>query len=146
VPVPGPVPTRHRPPTDPGGAAPGRWRGALGSASTELVIVTPLLLVLVLASVHVGLWFHARHIVDAAAQEGARSARAVGATDDAGYQRAAQMLHELGSGAVTDPAVTVTRTAGTVTVTVTGRSPAVVPGLTMSVSATTTSPVEEFKP
>ena len=51
-----------------------------------------------------------------------------------------------GTGAVTNPAVTVTRTAGSVTVTVTGESPAVIPGLTQSVSATSTSPIEEFKP
>lgn len=126
--------------------APPRCRGDSGSATAELAIVMPLLLLLVLASVHVGLWFHARHLVNAAAQEGARAARASGATDDDGYARADQMLHELGTGAVTNPAVTVTRTAGSVTVTVTGESPAVIPGLTQSVSATSTSPIEEFKP
>lgn len=120
-------------------------RGDAGSASTELVIVMPLLLLLVLASVHVGLWFHARHLVNAAAQEGARAARAAGATDDDGYARADQMLRELGSGAVTDPTVTVARTPGSVTVTVTGQSPAVINGLTMGVAATSTSPIEEFK-
>ncbi len=130
----------------PGRVAPRRCRGDTGSASTELVIVMPLLLLLVLASVHVGLWFHARHMVNAAAQEGARAARAMGATDDDGYARADQMLNELGSGAVTNPAVIVTRTAGSVTVTVTGQSPAVIPGLSQSVSATSTSPIEEFKP
>jgi Flp pilus assembly protein TadG len=126
-------------------AAPRRCRNDTGSASTELVIVMPLLLLLVLASVHVGLWFHARHLVNAAAQEGARAARATGANDDDGYQRADQMLHDLGSGSVTVPVVTVTRNAHTVTVTVSGQSPAVIPGLTVPVSATSTSPIEEFK-
>ena len=141
--------TRARPPL--GRIAPGcmaasrRCRGDEGSASTELVIVMPLLLLLVLASVHVGLWFHARHLVNAAAQEGARAARATGANDDDGYQRADQMLRDLGSGSVTDPIVTVTRNADTVTVTVSGQSPAVIPGLTVPVSATSTSPIEEFK-
>ena len=118
--------TRARPPVGriaPGCmAAPRRCRGDAGSASTELVIVMPLLLLLVLASVHVGLWFHARHLVNAAAQEGTRAARATGANDDDGYQRADQMLHDLGSGSVTDPIVTVTRNADTVTVTVSGQS------------------------
>lgn len=105
----------------------------------------PLLLLLVLASVHVGLWFHARHLVNASAQEGARAARAAGATDADGYIRADQMLGDLGSGALTNPAVTVTRAGSTVTVTVSGQSPAVIPGLSMSVEATSTSPIEEFR-
>jgi len=116
-----------------------------GSASTELVIVMPLLLLLVLASVHVGLWFHARHVVDAAAQEGARAARAADATDTDGERRARQMLDALGSSAVTDRAVTVSRDARFVTVTITGNAPPVVPGLVLPVSATSTSPIEAFR-
>ncbi len=126
--------------------APRRCRGDSGSASTELVIVMPLLLLLVLASVHVGLWFHARHLVNAAAQEGARAARASGATDSDGYGRAQQMLGDLGSNSVTSPAIVVTRSSGSVTVSVTGQAPPVIPWLAMSVSASSTSPIEEFKP
>jgi len=117
-----------------------------GSASTELVIVMPLLLLLVLASVHVGLWFHARHVVDAAAQEGARAARAADATDTDGERRARQMLDTLGSTAVTDRTVTVSRDARFVTVTITGNAPPIVPGLVLPVSATSTSPIEAFRP
>ena len=58
-----------------------RCNGDRGAAATELAIAMPLLLVLVLASVHLALWFHARQIVTAAAQEAARSARAYDATD-----------------------------------------------------------------
>lgn len=105
----------------------------------------PLLLLLVLVSVHIGLWFHARHIVDAASQEGARAARAAGATDTDGYGRAHQMLADLGSGSVINPTITVARSAGTVTVTVTGQAPPVIPGLAVNVSASSTSPIEEFK-
>lgn len=105
----------------------------------------PLLLLLVLVSVHVGLWFHARHIVDAASQEGARAARAAGATDNDGYGRAQQMLADLGSGSVINPTITVARSAGTVTVTVTGQAPPVIAGLAVNVSASSTSPIEEFK-
>lgn len=123
-----------------------RCRGDSGSASTELVIVMPLLLLLVLASVHVGLWFHARHLVNAAAQEGARAARASGATDSDGHDRAQQILGDLGSNSVTSPAIVVTRSGSSVTVSVTGQAPPVIPGLTMSVSASSTSPIEEFKP
>jgi Flp pilus assembly protein TadG len=126
--------------------APRRCRGDSGSASTELVILMPLLLLLVLVSVHVALWFHARHLVNAAAQEGARAARAAGATDADGYDRAQQILGDLGSNSVTSPAITVTRSGGAVSVSVTGQAPPVIPGLATTVSATSTSPIEEFKP
>jgi Flp pilus assembly protein TadG len=116
-----------------------------GSASAEVVIVMPLLLLLVLASVHIGLWFHAQHLADAAAQEGVRAARAAGATDADGTDRAQQMLRDLGSGSLAHPAVAVSRTAETVTVTVTGEAPAVVPGFVSTVSASTTSPIEAFR-
>ena len=120
-------------------------RGDAGAATTELVILMPLMLLLVLVSVHLALWFHARHIVNAAAQEGARSARALDATDLDGKARADQILVDLGSKAVTDPSVTVARDATTVTVTVSGRSPGVVPGLGLEVQATSTSPIEQFQ-
>lgn len=106
----------------------------------------PLLLLLVLASVHVGLWFHASHVVDAAAAEGARAARAAGATDADGERRARQILDTLGSTAVTDRSVSVARDGRYVTVTVTGNAPPVVPGLVLPVSATSTSPIEAFRP
>jgi len=108
------------------------------------VIVMPLLMMLVLVSVHIGLWFHARHVANAAAQEGARAARAAGAIDADGEASAEQFIHALGSTALTDPTVTVTRGPTTVTVTVTAKSPVVIPGLILDVRATSTSPIEQF--
>lgn len=122
-----------------------RGRGDAGAAATELVIAMPALLLLILVSVHVGLWFHARSLADAAAQEGARGARVLGATDADGEARANQMLDDLGPTVVTDRTVTVTRTATTVTVVVTGHAPAVIPGLVLDVRSSATSPIEEFQ-
>jgi Flp pilus assembly protein TadG len=106
----------------------------------------PALLLFVLASVHVGLWFHARHIVAAASEEGARTARHQGSTDTAGADTANEFLDQLGPNVVLDRQVTVTRTATAVTVTVTGHAPAVIPGLYLDVDASTTSPIEQFRP
>jgi len=106
----------------------------------------PALLLLVLASVHLALWFHARQIVGAAAQEAARAARAYDATDGDGYTRADQILGDLGTRSVEHPHVVITRAAGTVTATVRGQSPTVIPGLVLDVSATSHSPIEEFNP
>jgi Flp pilus assembly protein TadG len=105
----------------------------------------PALLLLVLASVHVGLWFHARHIASAASDEGARSARAFGSTDAAGEAKANQFIDQLGPHVMLGRQINVTRSATTVTVTVSGHSPAVIPGLTMAISASTSSPVESFR-
>ncbi len=106
----------------------------------------PALLLLVLASVHVGLWYHARHIASAASEEGARAARIAGSSDADGETKANQFIDQLGPNVVLARQVTITRTATTVTVTVTGHSPAVIPGLTMSIAASTTSPIESFRP
>lgn len=117
-----------------------------GSASTELVIAMPALLLLVLASVHVGLWFHARHIASAATEEGARAARIAGATNSNGDTTAKQFIDQVGPNVLLDPHITITRTATTVTVSAAGHSPAVIPFLTMNVDASTTSPLEAFRP
>ncbi|MGH3185480.1 MAG: TadE/TadG family type IV pilus assembly protein, partial [Streptosporangiaceae bacterium] len=39
-----------------------RWRDERGSATAELVIATPLLLLLILAIVQFALWEHATHV------------------------------------------------------------------------------------
>lgn len=106
----------------------------------------PTLLLFVMASVHVGLWFHARHVASAASQEGARAARASGADDQAGNLKANEFIDQLGPNVMLDRHITVTRNATTVTVDISGRSPAVIPGLTMAVNASTTSPIEGFRP
>lgn len=134
------------PTTSPPSSRAPRLHGDAGSASTELVIAVPALLLLVLASVQVGLWFHGRHIASAASEEGARSARALGGTDQDGDAKANQLIDQLGPNVILDRHITVTRSAADVTVTVTGRSPAVVPGLTMDIRASTTSPIESFRP
>jgi Flp pilus assembly protein TadG len=123
-----------------------RCNGDRGAAATEVAIAMPLLLMLVLASVHLALWFHARQIVTAAAQEAARSARAYDAADSDGYTRAEQILTGLGTRSVTNPTVVISRGGGTVTATVTGHSPVVIPGLVLDVSASSRSPIEAFTP
>lgn len=61
-----------------------RRDGDRGSVSLELAILFPILLVLLLAVVQTALWFYARHLALAAAQEGVRAGRANhAALDDA---------------------------------------------------------------
>src|SRR6266516_4881586 len=106
-----------------------------GVTSAELVIVTPVLLLLVLLVVQVGLYFHASHIALAAAEEGARAARTRLGTAAA-----------LGYGLIRSPVVTATRSPATARVEVRGQVATVVPGLRLTVDRAVESPIERFIP
>lgn len=119
--------------------------GQRGIATTEAVLVTPVLLFLVMLVIQFGLWFHAQHVAQAAAEEGARAARAEYGSAATGRDRSEAFLEQAGSTIITDRIVTATRTVDTVTVEVHGRSANVVPGFTLPVNAIATSPVERFR-
>ena len=123
-----------------------RWREESGEATTEMVLIVPVLLLLLLVVVQFGLWYHAQHVVQAAAQEGTRAARVEGATADDGSRRAELFLARSGGAVVDDPAVLADRTATEVRVQVSGQAVAVIPGLHLTVKAAATSPTEEFRP
>ncbi len=122
-----------------------RVRGESGIATTEAVLVTPVLLFLVMLVVQFGLWFHAQHVALAAAEEGARAARAVRGSTATGQHRATAFLDQAAPTIITDRSVTATRTAEAVTVAIRGRSVRVVPGLSLPVEARATSPIERFR-
>ena len=117
-----------------------------GSVSTELVVVTPVLLLLVMAVVQFALWQHAQHVAEAAAQRGAETARVEGGTDVQGQDVAQSAIQQIGGGLLVAPAVRVSRTGGVVTVQVSGSAQQVVPFLSLGVSATAQGPVERFVP
>lgn len=119
-----------------------RSGGQRGSASTELVLATPLLLLLLLGVVQFALWEHATHIAQAAAGQGLAAARVQGGSAAAGQQQVLQVLGQLGTGVLTTPAVA----GGRATVTVTGRAEAVLPFLHLPVTATATGPLEPALP
>ncbi len=122
-----------------------RARGESGIATTEAVLVTPVLLFLVMLVVQFGLWYHAQHVAQAAAEEGARAARVVQGSTATGQDRAAAFLDQAGPTIITDRSITATRTAEAVTVAIRGRSVKVVPGLSLPVEARATSPIERFR-
>jgi Flp pilus assembly protein TadG len=122
-----------------------RPRGQSGIATTEAVLVTPVLLFLVMLVIQFGLWFHAQHVAQAAAEEGARAARSASGSASAGQERSEAFLDQAGATIITDRVVTASRTADIVTVQVHGRSVNVVPGLALPINATATSPVERFR-
>ncbi|MGH9295775.1 MAG: TadE family protein, partial [Acidimicrobiales bacterium] len=61
-----------------------RVRGERGAVSAELVIATPLLLLLIMGVIQFALWQHAEHIASAVAQQGVAVGRLQGETAAAG--------------------------------------------------------------
>lgn len=119
-----------------------RRRRDEGAASVELVLATPMLLLLIMAGVQFALWAHARHVAQAAANEGVQSARAYHSSAAAGKADTEALLRDLSGGSLTGTAVTASRSATTATVTITGHASSVIPGLTFPIRVTVTAPVE----
>ena len=69
-----------------------RVDGEEGSVSLQLAIIFPAVLLLILLAVQAGLWFHARHLAQAAAQEGLRAARQYDGSSSAGQTAASGLL------------------------------------------------------
>lgn len=122
--------------------------GERGSSAIELVLLAPMVFLLTFLPIQAGLIIQARHVVTAAAQEGARAARTVdldaGQAQAAGAQRATDFTATLGGNMVHDTTVTVSRGPEQVSVVVTGNALAILPGFTLAVRGTSVSPVERF--
>lgn len=95
----------------------------------ELVVVFPVVLLLMFGIVQAGLHYHARNVAQAAAHEGVTAATLFGGTSSGARSAAQHIIDTAGDGMFVDAGVQVSRTATTFTVTVTGRSLNLVPGL-----------------
>ncbi|MFI6380448.1 TadE family protein [Streptomyces sp. NPDC050658] len=115
----------------------------------EFVLLTPVLFFMIFATVQFALYFFADHVAQAAAQAGARKARAT-ADENAAWRGEARdvvddYIQQLGPQLVLDPNVkTVEPKANTVGVEITAKVPSVFPGLNMTVRARSEGPVERF--
>jgi Flp pilus assembly protein TadG len=121
-----------------------RRRDERGSASTEIVIAAPLLLILILGIVQFALWEHATHVAEAVAQQGLAAGRVEGGSGQAATAEAESVLSQLGSGVLAHPKISASRGAVTTTVLVTGKAEAVLPFLSLPVRAKATGPTERF--
>ena len=125
-----------------------RWsrfgRDERGSGTLELAIVFPVVLMLIFVIVQTALFYHARNVALAAAQEGVRAATAFQGQGRAGVNEADRFLATSGRGALVNASVSQGRVNRQVTVTVSGTAPAVVPGFRLDVKQTATGPQERF--
>lgn len=123
-----------------------RWRGESGAVAAELVIATPLLLLLILGVIQFALWEHATNLAEAAAQQGLSVARLQGETAQAGTAETQSVLAQLAAGVLAGPQVTATRTTATTTVVVSGHAESVIGIFSLPVRATAAGPTEPPAP
>jgi Flp pilus assembly protein TadG len=121
-----------------------RRRDDAGSVSLELAVIFPALLLLIIAAVQAGLLFHARHLAQAAAQEGLRATRQYDGTTTAGQQAAAGLLTQSAGDLLAGRQISVQRNGQQADVRITGHAISLLPGVTLTVSANAAGPVERF--
>jgi Flp pilus assembly protein TadG len=123
-----------------------------GVSAIEFVLWTPVLFFLLFATVQFGMYFFARHVAIAAAQEADRVARAEANNSQFDWVADARTkgdawINTLAPSLLTGSSVAPCQTVGppwTVSVRVTATVPAIFPGMKMSVSETSTGVVEQF--
>lgn len=114
-----------------------------GLATTQLVLVFPAVMLLVLLVVQYALVWHAKQLVDAAADQGAHAAAAA---DDGRDPTVAARQFVAGGADLSDVDVAVSRNAGRVVVRVAATAPRVVPMGSWRVAGEAAAPVERFVP
>ncbi|WP_431043800.1 TadE family protein [Streptomyces sp. P1-3] len=121
-----------------------------GMTAIEFVLLTPVLFFLIFATVQFALYFFADHVAQAAAQAGARKARATADENPGGWRgeaesKARTYIRQLGPQLLIGPDVkTVQPEQDTVGVQVEAKVPTVFPGLKFTVHARSQGPVERF--
>lgn len=120
----------------------GSRRAEAGSSTTELVLLMPVVLFLIMLVIQTGLWFHARQVVEAAALEALEAAQAEAGSAADGTTAGDAFLSQ--AGGVRGAAVEVARGAETVTVDVRGAAPNVLPLAVWQVSSSVSGEVERF--
>lgn len=119
--------------------------GERGSVSIELVILLPVLFAVMFLGMQAALYYHARTVAIAAAQEGARAAGGEQGKTSDGIAAAASFVDDAGGDDVLIGAsASANRTATVATVTVEGRSLSVIPGWSPVVRQSATVPVERL--
>ncbi|GHD31738.1 hypothetical protein GCM10010313_75520 [Streptomyces violarus] len=125
-------------------------RGDSGMTAIEFVLLTPVLFFMIFATVQFALYFFADHVAQAAAQAGARKARATANESPGAWRGEAQdvvdaYIRQLGPQLVLGPDVTMLQPdQNTVGVEIAARVPTVFPGLDLTVHAQSAGPVERF--
>jgi Flp pilus assembly protein TadG len=117
-----------------------------GSAATELVIIMPAVMLLIMLVVQFALYYHGANVATAAAQDAVRAARVEAGSVGAGRNRADALLARSGSGTLEGAQVSVSRDGRRVHVEVTGEVASVIPGVHLHITRDADGPIEQFLP
>ncbi len=127
----------------PGTSSSRHGRNERGSATVELVILLPAIFAVLFLGMQAALFYHARTVAIAAAQEGARAAGGEHGSESDGERAATAFIDDAGGEDVLlRSSATADRTATTVTVVVVGHSLSVIPGWSPVVRQVASVPVE----
>jgi Flp pilus assembly protein TadG len=109
------------------------------------VILTTLTVFLVMFVIQMGIFFHARTVLNAAAEDATRAAQVKGGSN-ADAERAIDQMVAGSSSLLTNQRRTVSVDADTVTVAIEADIPSLVPFWSGTVTARSSGPVERFRP
>ena len=115
-----------------------------GEATTQMVILTPILVLLVFLGVQAAIYFHAANVATAAASQGAAAASFPGADAGSAVAAAQMTIGELGAHSARAPTIDVS--GGYVMVSVEVLVPRIVPFFPASVTRAVLEPRERFVP
>ncbi len=119
-------------------------RGERGTTVIATAVAFAAILMLLSAVFQAVLWYNARSAALAAAQEGVRAARGLGASPAQGQAAACRYARTVGRGLLRSPACAATANASTVTVTVRGAAPSLIALFDVRVSEQARGAVERF--
>lgn len=124
-----------------------RNRHERGSVTIQMVFLLPALFSVMFLGLQGALYYHARTVALAAAQEGAREAGSETGTREVGVATAETFLRDAGGSEImTGTHVNGSRSTTTATITVTGTSLSVIPGWHVTVTQSASVPVERLTP
>ena len=113
-----------------------------GSGTIELVILLPALFAVMFLGMQAALYYHARTVAIAAAQEGARAAGAETGNESRGVDAANAFIDDIGNDILQHAVAQAERSATTATVVIEARSLSVIPGWNPVIRQSATVPVE----
>jgi Flp pilus assembly protein TadG len=120
-------------------------RSERGSTSVQMVILMPVLFLVMFLGLQAALFYHARTVAIAAAQQGARAAGVETGSSSDGIAAATSFVAAAGgSDVLENTSVSGSRTATEATVTVQGTALSVIPGWSLIVLQSATVPLERI--
>lgn len=114
-----------------------------GSVSIQMVLLMPLLFGIVLAAMQAALYYYAATVAGSAAQDGARVAAAYGSSGIGSGTAAASSALDQSRGSLSNHQVTGSAGQTGPTITVSGETLSLVPGMAFTVTRSATLPWEE---